>query len=83
MFSKTIKIVSLIFILSSCSGPEEEFIYKPTQKQDPYLLYNEGLDAFKKSDFYASKKFEESELNSENIELAAKSAIMSAYSYIA
>ena len=81
MFSKTIKIVSLIFILSSCSGPKEEFIYKPTQKQDPYLLYNEGLDAFKKSDFfYASKKFEESELNFENIELAAKSAIMSAYS---
>ena len=40
----------------------------------------EGLTAFEKNDFFASKKFSEAERNFENIEFAAKSAIMSAYS---
>ena len=44
---------------------------------DPYVLYQEGLDAIENNDlFFASKKFSQAELNFE-IDLAAKSAIMS------
>ena len=50
-------------------------------KDDPYILYQEGFDAFNNNDyFFAEKKFSEAELNFEIIEFAAKSAIMSSYS---
>ena len=68
-------------ILLSCSSKKDKLIYKPSEKVDPYLLYQEGLNAFEGNDYsYASKKFSEAELNFENVELAAKSAIMAAYS---
>ena len=60
---------------------KKEIIYEPQKKISAYKLYEEGLTAFEKNDFFfASKKFSEAERNFENIEFAAKSAIMSAYS---
>ena len=73
-------IFVLILSLFSCSK-KKEIIYEPQEQINAYETYNEGLQAFEKNDFFfASKKFSEAELNFENIDLAAKSAIMSAYS---
>ena len=70
---------SIIVFIFSCSKDKE--VYKPSQKKNPYEIYSEGLDAFKKNDFFfASKKFAEAELNFEKPELSAKSAIMASYS---
>ena len=76
--------IFIIFILGvllfSCIK-KEEVIYEPQKQKDPFVLYKEGLEAFKKNDFFfASKKFSEAELNFEKVEFAAKSSIMSAYS---
>tara|TARA_X000000950_G_scaffold269627_1_gene348490 strand:+ start:3038 stop:3829 length:792 start_codon:yes stop_codon:yes gene_type:complete len=66
-------------MLLSCS--KDQPVYKATEKTNPYTLYNEGYDAFEINDFFnASKKFSEAEINFENIDLAAKSAIMSCFS---
>tara|TARA_B100000886_G_scaffold297519_1_gene225225 strand:- start:1544 stop:2383 length:840 start_codon:yes stop_codon:yes gene_type:complete len=81
MFLKTSKILIITFLLISCSNSKKDFIYKPLEALDPYELYEEGLTAFKKNDyFYANKKFSEAELNFKLVELAAKSSIMSSYS---
>lgn len=78
MLLRLILIITLIFTLS-CS--KEEVIYEPQDKKNPYKLYEEGLLAFKKNDyFFASKKFSEAELFFEIIDLSAKSAIMSSFS---
>ena len=75
------KIIFLFFILFLFACSKNEVVYKPTEKIDPFVLYKEGLEAFETNDFfYASKKFSEAELNFENIDLAAKSAIMSSFS---
>tara|TARA_B100001063_G_C16747610_1_gene548430 strand:+ start:211 stop:1038 length:828 start_codon:yes stop_codon:yes gene_type:complete len=79
MFLRLLLILFFILPLISCS--KDEVIYEPSTKVDPYLLYTEGMESFKKNDFfYANKKFSEAEINFEIIELAAKSAIMSSYS---
>ena len=55
-------------------------MYVPSEKIDPYKIYNEGLEAMRENDFfYANKKFTEAELNFKDVELAAKSAIMSTF----
>jgi len=78
MFLRLLLILFFILPLISCS--KDEVIYEPSTKVDPYLLYTEGMESFKKNDFfYANKKFSEAEINFEIIELAAKSAIMSSY----
>ena len=78
MISRLLIILFLIFPLTSCS--KDKIIYEPSTKVDPYLLYKEGMESFKKNDyFYANKKFSEAEINFEIVELAAKSAIMSSY----
>ena len=60
---------------------EKDIVYETQKKVSAYNLYKEGIDAFKINDFFfANKKFSEAELNFKNIEFAAKSAIMSAYS---
>ncbi len=69
-------IISIVLI--SCS--KKEVIYEKQDLVDPYVLYQEGLDAIENNDlFFASKKFSQAELNFENIDLAAKSAIMSSF----
>ena len=78
MFLRLLLILFFILPLISCS--KDKVIYEPSTKVDPYLLYAEGMESFKKNDyFYANKKFSEAEINFEIIELAAKSAIMSSY----
>ena len=81
MFSKFALVITLFLLTLSCSGAKKDVIYEPSNKLNPYDLYKEGIEAFEINDyFFASKKFSEAELNFENIELAAKSAIMSSYS---
>ena len=81
MFSKFALVITLFLLTLSCSGAKKETIYEPSSKLNPYDLYKEGIEAFEINDyFFASKKFSEAESNFENIELAAKSAIMSSYS---
>ena len=70
-------ILSFLFIIS-CS--KNEVIYKAEKSLDPFILYEEGLEAFQNNEyFYANKKFSQAELNFKNIDLAAKSAIMSSF----
>ena len=79
MFSRLLLILVLTIAFISCS--KDEKIYQSSEKIDPYIAYKEGYDSFKKNNFfYANKKFLEAELNFENYELAAKSAIMSCFS---
>ena len=67
-------------VLLSCSK-DKKVSYEPSSKVDPFIIYKEAMKAFDKNDFfYASKKFSEAELNFENVDLAAKSAIMSSFS---
>ena len=78
MFVRLFLILSLLFFFN-CT--KKDLIYEPTSKLDPYVLYQDGMKAFDRNDFfYASKKFSEAELNFENVDLAAKSAIMSSFS---
>ena len=81
MLSKFALVITLFLLTLSCSGAKKETIYEPSSKLNPYDLYKEGIEAFEINDyFFASKKFSEAESNFENIDLAAKSAIMSSYS---
>ena len=73
-------LILILPILFSCSKKDEQ-IYKPDVKKNPYETYQEGIDAFEKNNFFfASKKFSEAELQFQNIDLAAKSSIMSSFS---
>ena len=81
MFKKVTIIIFYFIIFSACSKNQEEIIYQPLEKTNPYELYKEGLAAFETNDFFfANKKFSEAELNFEETEFAAKSAIMSIFS---
>ena len=78
MILRLLLVLNILFLLISCS--KEEPIYT-SQKTDPFILYEEGYKAFESNDFfYANKKFDEAELNFENIDLAAKSAVMYIFS---
>ena len=73
-------VIIFSFLIISCSK-DKKIVYEPSAKVDAFSIYEEGLKAFETNDFfYASKKFSEAELNFENIDLAAKSAIMSSFS---
>ena len=77
-------IIILTFILTITSCSKNELAYIKDEAKDPYKLYQEGFDAFEKSNFFfANKKFLEAELNFDKPELAAKSAIMSSFSLYA
>ena len=77
----TRKILILLITLLLLSCTNKDVVYEPTTRTDPYKIYDEAYNAFEKGDyFFAEKKFSEAELNFENIDLAAKSAIMSSYS---
>lgn len=72
----------ITFLFTSCS--KEEPAYSPAKEIDPFQVYKEGLDAFKKNDFFfARKKFDEAELNFSKPEFAAKAALMSSFSLYA
>ncbi len=79
MFLRIFFVLSLTILLISCSNDKP--IYESLKKEDPYKLYEEGLRAFQENDFFfASKKFSQAELNFKDIDLSAKSAVMSSYS---
>ena len=79
MLKKFFSIISIIFLLYSCSNKEIQ--YEPVKKVDAYQLYQEAISAFERNDyFFAEKKFSEAELNFEIVEYAAKSSIMASYS---
>jgi len=81
MFKKISTIIFFLILFSACSKNQEEIIYQPLENKNPYDLYKEGLAAFEINDFFFSnKKFSEAELNFEETEFAAKSAIMSIFS---
>tara|TARA_Y100000389_G_C17462792_1_gene523099 strand:+ start:266 stop:1096 length:831 start_codon:yes stop_codon:yes gene_type:complete len=81
MSSRIFFALCISLILFSCTNKKDKVIYKPSEKVDPYVLYQEGLKAFDGNDyFFANKKFSEAELNFEKPELAAKSAIMASFS---
>jgi len=81
MFQKIIIILIITASLQACSKNKKVEYEFENKKVDPYQLYEEGLDAFEKGDyFFANKKFSEAELNFEIVEYAAKSSIMSSYS---
>ena len=81
MYHKLIVIFIFVFSLLSCSNNKDIEYQINKDKVDPYKLYEEGFNAFKKGDyFYAEKKFSEAELKFKVVEPAAKSAIMSSYS---
>ena len=44
-------IISILALLISCSK-ENDIIYKPSEKLDPYLLYEEAYNAFERRDFF-------------------------------
>ena len=78
MLTRINLICLCLVFLFSCS--KDENIYNPSLKKDPFILYKEGIEAFENNNFFfASKKFSEAELNFKNIELAAKSSIMSSF----
>ena len=80
MLSRVLLISFFTFCLLSCSK-KNEAIYTPTKENNPYTLYKKGLNAFQRNDFfYASKKFNEAEINFDIPELAAKSSIMASFS---
>ena len=77
MIVRLFLIFSLLFFFN-CT--KKDLIYEPTSKLDPYVLYQDGMKAFERNDyFFASKKFSEAELNFDKIQLAAKSSIMSSF----
>ena len=45
-------ILLLIFVLSFSSCSKDETIYQPTEVKNPYELYNEGMAAFEKNNFF-------------------------------
>ena len=79
MIVRLISALIITLVLLSCS--KDELTYEPSKKVDPYVIYKEGLEAFEKNDFFFdSKKFSEAELNFREVDLSAKSAIMSSFS---
>ncbi len=82
MFLRSFFLISISLVLISCSNKEP--IYKPSEKINPFIVYEEGYAAFKKNNFFfANTKFLEAETNFENLEQAAKAAIMSCFSLYA
>ena len=62
MFKKISIIAFYLIIFSACSKNEEEIIYQPLEKTNPYELYK-GLVAFER--IFLQQKFSEAELNFE------------------
>ena len=78
MLRKLLLIIGIIIVFQSCS--KKDLALEKKEFVDPYNLYKEGMQAFNKNDyFFANKKFSEAELNFQNIDYAAKAALMSSY----
>ena len=80
MITRFLIIILLVFSSSACTK-KEDLNYEKSKIVDPFKVYKEALNAFEQRNyFFASKKFDEAELNFTKPELAAKASIMSSYS---
>jgi len=78
MLRKLLLIIGIILIFQSCS--KKDLTLEKKEIVDPYNSYKEGMQAFKQNDyFFANKKFSEAEINFQNVDYAAKAALMSSY----
>ena len=79
MLFRFLSILTIFLFFTSCS--KDKPVYQPTEKIDPYILYEDAYTEFEKNNFfYANKKFLEAESSFENLDDAAKAAIMSCFS---
>ncbi len=79
MYQRIIIIIIILCTVGCAKNNKIEVIEE--NKPDAFKIYNDAYAGFERGDyFYASKKFSEAELSFRNVELAAKSAIMSCYS---
>ena len=79
MLYRFLSILTIFLFFTSCS--KDKPVYQPTEKIDPYILYEDAYTEFEKNNFfYANKKFLEAESGFENLDDAAKAAIMSCFS---
>ena len=70
----------LIIISCTKKEPQKEIKLEPDEIGKKY--FQEGISALEEGDFfYASKIFSDAETNFLNIEMAAKSSILSSYSF--
>ena len=80
MYQKLIVALFYLLILSGCS--KEEVSVKPPDINQSYKIYEEGLNAMKRNDFFfAAKKFSEAEKILPQIEHAGKALLMSGFCY--
>ena len=80
MYQKLIVALFYLLILSGCS--KEEVSVKPPDINQSYKIYEEGLNAMKKNDFFfAAQKFSEAEKILPRIEDAGKALLMSGFCY--
>ena len=83
-FLYKLTLLLILFNLQSCSNKEKEIslIKEVDQELEMLASYNDAMDNLKKGDnYYAAKKFLESELLFPQSDWAPKSALMAAYSY--
>ena len=79
IFRLTLALLISLIVLS-CSK-DKKVVYQQSEKLDPFAIYKEGLEAFENNDFFMQvKNFLKQSLNFENVDFAAKSAIMSSFS---
>ena len=82
-FLYKLTLLLILFNLQSCSNNEKEIslIKEVDQELEMLASYNDAMDNLKKGDnYYAAKKFLESELLFPQSDWAPKSALMAAYS---
>ena len=80
MYQKLIVILFYSLVLLGCS--KEEVSVKPPDVNESYKIYEEGLNAMKRNEFFfAAKKFSEAEKILPQIDHAAKALLMSGFCY--
>ena len=80
MYRTLITILLCLLVLTACS--KKEVIVKPPNVDQSYKIYEEGLNAMKRNDFFfAAKKFSEAEKILPQIEDSAKALLMSGFCY--
>ena len=81
MYQKIFLIIFVFLLISDCSK-KEELSNKPTDLNQSYKIYKEGLDAMNNGDFFfAANKFSEAEKILPVVEHSAKALLMSSYCY--
>ncbi len=81
MYQKIFLIFFLILFLTDCSK-KKEISTKPPDEEQSYKIYEEGLDAMNKGEyFFAAQKFSEAEKILPVIEHSAKALLMQSYCF--